>query len=168
MSKLIARTCLLFVFGLAVTTAYAGIGPKKGQTAPEFTLTDLQKQSHSLSELRKDGHVLLVFWSTQCHVCHAMIPQFKQIHKQYGGKGLTFVAINVGYEDKDEVDDYVFEYMLDYLILNEDDKKAQVAQDYRLVGTPTIQLIAPDGTVKFRGHHIPNLDQLLADTGSNQ
>jgi thiol-disulfide isomerase/thioredoxin len=168
MFNVIARTCLILVLGLAVTNASASIGPKKGQTAPDFTMTDLQKQSHSLSELRKDGHVLLVFWSTKCHVCHAMIPQFKQIHKQYGGKGLTFVAINVGFEDKDEVDDYVFEYMLDYLILNEDNKKAQIAQDYRLVGTPTIQLIAPDGTVKYRGHRIPDLETLLADSDKGQ
>ena len=163
MSNVIARTCALVLLGLFMAQASASIGPKVGQTAPEFTMTDLKSQSHSLSELRKDGHVMLVFWSTKCHVCHAMIPQFKQIHKQYGGKGLTFVAINVGYEDRDEVDDYVFEFRLDYLVLNEDDKKAQIAQDYRLVGTPTIQLIAPDGTVKFRGHRIPDLDRYLAE-----
>jgi len=156
------------MLGLSVTHASANIGPRVGQIAPDFSITDLNKQPRSLSELRKDGHVLLVFWSTKCHVCHAMIPQFKQIHKKYNGKGLTFVAVNVGFEDRDEVDDYVFEYMLDYLVLNEDDKKAQIAQDYRLVGTPTLQLIAPDGTVKFRGHRIPELQKYLGTASSEQ
>ncbi len=168
MFNIIARTCLILVLGLSATNVSATTGPRVGQSAPDFTLTDLQQKPHSLAELRKDGHVLLVFWSTKCHVCHAMIPQFKQIHKKYGGKGLTFVAINVGYEDKDDVDDYVFEFLLDYLVLNEDSKKAQIAQDYRLVGTPTIQLIAPDGIVKFRGHRIPDLDTYLADANNDQ
>ncbi len=162
MFKVIQRVLFMLVVGLTATTAAAANGPRVGETAPDFSLTDLREKSHSLSELRQNGHVLLVFWSTKCHVCHAMIPQFKEIHNKYHDKGLTFVAINVGFEDKDEVDDYVFEYKLDYLVLNEDDKKAQVAQDYRLAGTPTIQLIAPDGTVKYRGHRIPDLDTLLA------
>ncbi len=162
MLNVIARTCLLFVLGLTMTQVTATVGPAEGQQAPEFSLTNLQNQAQSLTDLRKDGHVLLVFWSTKCHVCHAMIPRFKEVHEKYGGKGLTLVAINVGFEDKEEVDDYVFEYMLDYLVLNDDNKKAQVAQAYRLVGTPTIQLIAPDGTVKYRGHRIPDLDKLVA------
>jgi len=162
MLKVIQRIVFVMSIGLAATTVLAATGPRVGEMAPDFSLTDLSNQSHSLSELRKNGYVLLVFWSTKCHVCHAMIPQFKQIHTKYNDKGLSFVAINVGFEDKEEVDDYVFEYKLGYLVLNEDDKKAQIAQDYRLAGTPTIQLIAPDGTVKYRGHRIPDLDALLA------
>lgn len=163
----ISRT-LILLFSLGVATVMASTGPRVGETAPEFELTDLSSKSHSLTDLRKKGHVLLVFWSTKCHVCHAMIPQFQAIHKKYDGKGLTLVAIDVGFEDKDEVDDYVFEYKLNYLVLNEDDKKAQVAQDYRLVGTPTIQLIAPDGTVKYRGHSVPDLSALLVDSVTAQ
>jgi len=162
MLKASSRFFILCFIVLINTTAIAAIGPKTGQTAPEFTLTDLSNKSHSLESLRKNGHVLLVFWSTKCHVCHTMIPRFKAIHEQYASKGLTLAAINVGFEDKEEVDDYAFEFKLNYLVLNEDDKKSQVAQAYRLVGTPTIQLIAPDGTVKYRGHSIPDLDKLLA------
>jgi len=155
-----------FVFVLVCllgTSALASVGPKVGQTAPGFTLTDLKNKSHSLESLRKNGHVLLVFWSTKCHICHALIPKFKAIHNDYSDKGLTLAAINVGFEDMEEVDDYAFEFKLNYLVLNEDNKKEQLAEDYRLVGTPTIQLIAPDGTVKYRGHHIPDLDKLLAE-----
>jgi len=164
MLKVLHRVLLVITLGLTAATVLAASGPRVGETAPDFTLTDLSDKSHSLEELRKNGNVLLVFWSTKCHVCHAMIPQFKEIHAKYKDKGLTFVAINVGFEDKEEVDDYVFEYKLDYMVLNEDDKKAQVAEDYRLMGTPTIQLIAADGTVTYRGHRIPDLESLLAST----
>jgi len=162
MLKACSRLFVICFIVLINTAAVADIGPKTGQTAPEFSLTDLSKKSHSLESLRKNGHVLLVFWSTKCHICHAMIPRFKTIHEKYADKGLTLAAINVGFEDREEVDDYAFEFKLNYLVLNEDDKKSQIAQDYRLVGTPTIQLIAPDGTVKYRGHGIPDLDKLLA------
>jgi len=162
MSRVALKLLSLCLLAVISSTSLASTGPKKGQTAPGFTLTDLKKQSHSLESLRKKGHVLLVFWSTKCHICHTMIPNFKAIQTKYGSKGLTLAAINVGFEDKEEVDDYAFEFKLNYLVLNEDNKKEQLAQDYRLVGTPTIQLIAPDGTVKYRGHSIPDLDKLLA------
>ena len=162
MSRVALKLFSLCLFAVISSTSLASIGPKKGQTAPDFTLTDLKNKSHSLESLRKQGHVLLVFWSTKCHICHAMIPRFKAIHTKYGKKGLTLAAINVGFEDKEEVDDYAFEFKLNYLVLNEDNKKEQLAQDYRLVGTPTIELIAPNGTVKYRGHSIPDLDKLLA------
>ena len=163
MSKVALKLFIICFFAAINTTAMATTGPKEGQTAPDFTLTDLNNKSHSLESLREKGHVLLVFWSTKCHICHAMIPRFKEIQDKYANKGLTLAAINVGYEDQEEVDDYAFEFKLNYLVLNEDDKKSEVAGDYRLVGTPTIQLIAPDGTVKFRGHRIPDLEKLLAE-----
>ncbi|NOY67833.1 MAG: TlpA family protein disulfide reductase [Gammaproteobacteria bacterium] len=163
MPKVALQLVTLCFIAVISAASIASIGPKVGQTAPPFTLTDLNDKPHSLESLRKKGPVLLVFWSTKCHICHAMIPRFKEIHEKYSKKGLTLVAVNVGFEDKDEVDDYVFEFKLNYLVLNEDDKKAQIGEDYRLVGTPTIQLVAPDGTVKYRGHRIPDLDKLLSE-----
>ena len=162
---LIKRILLLGFIAIFSIQLQASSGPRAGQTAPGFTLTDLKGKSHSLDGLLEKGPVMLVFWSTKCHVCHALIPKFKAIHNDYASKGLTFVAINVGYEDHDDVDDYAFEYKLPYLVLNQDDKKMQLAQDYRLQGTPTIQVIKKDGTVIYRGHSIPNMDKLLAETG---
>jgi thiol-disulfide isomerase/thioredoxin len=156
----------LLLLTVPVLASATNIGPRVGQQAPEFNITDLKGQPHSLTQLRDKGYVLVVFWSTRCHVCHSMIPEFKRVHEQYDGKGLTLVAINVGYEEKDEIDDYVFENRLEYLVLNNDNTKGDVAEAYRLVGTPTIQLIAPDGTVKYRGHTIPKLSEYLKDSNS--
>jgi thiol-disulfide isomerase/thioredoxin len=161
--KAVVSSVFLLLLSLA-TQAHAAesFGPKVGQTAPEFKLKQLgSEQQHSLKALRQDKNVLLLFWSTRCHVCHALIPQFKRINKEYGDR-LKFVAINVGFEDEEEVDVYAFEFKLDYLILNDDDKKEQVVQDYRLRGTPTFELVGTDGVVKYRGHSIPDLDKLLA------
>jgi len=160
MIKPLQHLLIFMLLGFSAS-AFSATGPRIGEYAPEFNLTDLSGKSHTLAELRAKGPVLLVFWSTKCHVCHAMIPQFKKVHEN--NKNLTFVAINVGFEDKEEVDDYAFEFKLPYLILNEDDKKADVAQAYRLQGTPTMELIDADGKVLYRGHRIPDLDSLLAN-----
>ena len=160
MLKPFQQIVVIMLLGFSVS-AFSATGPRVGEYAPGFELTDLSGKSHSLSELHANGPVLLVFWSTKCHVCHAMIPQFKKVHETY--KNLTFVAVNVGFEDREEVDDYAFEFKLPYLILNEDDKKADVAQAYRLQGTPTIQLVDTEGKVQFRGHRIPDLKSLIAN-----
>jgi len=158
----IKRLLLLGFIAIFSASLMASTGPRVGQMAPGFSLTDLKENPHSLEGLLKKGPVLLVFWSTKCHVCHALIPRFKAIHEQYSSKGLTLAAINVGYEDMEEVDDYAFEFKLPYLVLNEDSKKEQIAGDYRLQGTPTIQFIDTDGKVLYRGHSVPDLDKLFA------
>lgn len=168
MSKLVRFTAMAVIFLFsAATFAEGDAGPKVGQTAPEFSMTDLKGKSHSLAQLRKKGHVMLVFWSTRCHFCHALIPNFKATDKKYSGKNFTFAAVNIGVENQPEVEAYVFENELNYLVLNEDDKKADVAEAYQLIGTPTIQLIAPDGKVLYRGHFLPkDLDALMKPSTS--
>ena len=164
MLKHIIRSFLLLALLTTFAAASATTGPKVGQQAPEITGKDLQNKPHTLSDLRKDKPVLLVFWSTLCHVCHAMNPQFKQLHAKYGDQ-LTIAAVNVGNEDREEIDHYAFEFKLDYLILYEDndDKFTKMVNAYRLRGTPTIQLIDQKGVVQYRGHRLPgNLDALLA------
>lgn len=138
-----------------------GYGLAPGQPAPEFTLSGLNGSTHSLLELTANGPALLVFWSTHCHFCHAMIPELKQLHAAYHERGLTLAAINIGYEDEDEVRRYVNEHELEYLVLNEDARKAALAESYALVGTPTIVLISSTREVLYYGHTLPDLERHL-------
>lgn len=154
---------LLLALAIASSSFSASVvGPGVGQKAPEFSINDLQGKPVKLQDLTSKGYVMLIFWSTRCPFCHAMIPAFKQINEKYKARGLTVAALNVGFEEQVEVEAYVMEYGLDYLVLNEDAKKEALAEKYRLVGTPTIQLISPDGMVLYRGHFLPkDLDSLL-------
>ena len=142
---------------MSVLTAAPIVGPGVGQTAPDFTLPDMKKKPQQLSKLLQKGHVLLIFWSTRCPVCRKLTPEFKAIQTKYKDKGLTVVAVNVGNENHDEIDDYVFQHALNYMVLNDDDKKAYVARQYRLIGTPTLKLVAPDGKILWHGHGLPDL-----------
>lgn len=144
-------------------------GHAADQTAPDFQLKDLASgQTVSLQQLLgAEHHLLLVFWSTRCHVCQGMIPTFKRAQRDYQARGLRVVAINVGYEDEEEIINYVKRFQIDYQVLNDDAKKAQIAASYRLPGTPTIAVVAPDGAVKYRGHRVPDLNALLPPTAAS-
>ena len=157
---------LVLIFTLSVTgSAISAVGPEVGQTAPEFSLDDMSGNQVTLKELRSKGYVMLLFWSTRCHFCHSLLPVFKQVHADHDGKQFTLVAINVGFEDKPEVDDYVLENSVPYLVLNEDDKKASIAESYQLYATPTIVLVSPGGKVVYQGNFVPeNLKQLLTSS----
>ena len=132
-----------------------------GQRAPEFKIADLTGDPISLSALHKNSYVLLVFFSTRCHYCTAMIPQFKAVDKKYRNKGVRLAAVNIGFESQPEVVRYANKYDLHYLVLNEDAKKGDIAEAFNLVGTPTIVMVDPEGRIIYRGYHLPNLNNWL-------
>lgn len=136
----------------------AAVGYKVGDSAPEFALKDLQGKVHTLSELRKQRHVFLVFWATECVYCYAHIKDFNQIQTQYPTK-LKVAAINIAGEYDQEVADYVKDNGVKYLTLSDRLKNIDVSEAYNVLGTPTLVLISPDGKVLYNGHKIPDLQR---------
>ncbi len=136
-------------------------GQRIGTVAPDFTLDALDGTVHSLHGLREQGYVLLVFWSTHCPFCQALIPDFKAIDERYRDQGLTLAAIDIGYEDRPDVQAYVEDHDIDYLVLNDDARKPSLVKAYGVIGTPTIVLVSPQGVIRFYGHHLPDLQHYL-------
>jgi peroxiredoxin len=151
---------IIVILCLTLFPVQATVGYKVGNTAPEFTLKALNGTAHSLSELRKKGHVLLVFWAVECVYCYAHIKEFNRAHDDFKDK-LTIAAINIGGEYPIEVEEYVKDNKLKYLILAERLNNLDVAESYRVLGTPTLVLVSPQGKVLFYGHGVPDLSQWL-------
>ena len=149
---------ILLASSLLFTSSSSG---RISRLAPEFRIADLSGESISLSDLHKDGYALLVFFSTRCHYCTAMIPQFKAIDKKYRSKGIRLAAVNIGFESQPEVVRYANKHHLTYLILNEDAKKADIAEAFNLVGTPTILMVDATGHIVYRGYRLPDLKNWL-------
>jgi peroxiredoxin len=154
------RFSIILILCLAVFQAQAAVGYKVGDIAPEFELKALDGQLHSLTELRKKGHVLLVFWAVECVYCYAHIKEFNQAHEEFQGK-LTVAAINVAGEYPVEVAEYVKDNGLKYLVLSDRLNNLDVAESYHVLGTPTLVLVSPQGKVLFYGHKVPALEQWL-------
>ncbi|MEJ2509180.1 MAG: TlpA disulfide reductase family protein [Gammaproteobacteria bacterium] len=155
-----ARRLLVFLCCLWLTGTAAAAG-RIGLAAPDFTLKDLDGQPHALAQMRRHGHVLLIFWATECVYCHALLPEFKNAQARYGGHGLTVAAINIGGEHREEVAAYVKDYRVNYLTLAERAHNLDVAQAYGVIGTPTIVLVSPAGTILYYGHKLPRLERWL-------
>ena len=137
------------------------IGYKVGQVAPEFNLKSLSGKPYTLAELRKKGHVMLVFWAVECVYCYAHVKDFNALHAKYNNKGLTIAAINIGAEYNDDVAEYVKDNNIKYLILANRLDNLDAAEAYHSVVTPTMVVVAPDGKVVYYGHSVPNLSKFI-------
>ncbi len=154
------RYGIIFILSFFVFQAQATVGYKVGNTAPEFKLKSLDGNRHSLTSLRDKGDVLLVFWAVDCVYCYAHIKHFNRAYEQFKDK-LTIAAINVGGEYKKEVEEYVKDNKLKYLILSERLNNLDVAQSYHVLGTPTVVLVSKKGKVLFYGHSVPDLKRWI-------
>ncbi len=85
--------------GLALAAAASGaVGV--GEAAPAFSLSGANGATIALQGLR--GQVVYVdFWASWCGPCRRSFPWMNELHRRYGGRGLTIVAINV---DKNPAD----------------------------------------------------------------
>lgn len=137
-----------------------------GQVAPAFALPALSGKVYRLHNMLSQGDVLLVFWSTRGAFCHAMLPALKALDRRYNNRGLTLAAIDIGDENDAEVRQYVQDYGVPYLVLNDDARKAALIRRYHIIGTPTILLINSDGKVVFNDHHLPDLTRWFPDMTS--
>ena len=117
------------------------------QTAPDFTLRDLNGNSVSLKEYR-GKIVLLDFWATWCAPCRLSIPELVEIQKKYGDQGVVVLGISMD-DPQMFPDTYILAFKetfkMNYPILRADQK---VAMDYfgtANMAIPTLFVINREG-----------------------
>ena len=127
---------------------------KVGDTAPDFTVGDLDGVKFNMkSTLETKRGVLIFFWSIFCEPCKAELPVIQELSRTYRDKGIEFVGVSIdGYPMKDAIaaflkqEDYGFVPLLDEL---NPDESFQVSDPYGVAGTPTLYILDSDGVVKF-------------------
>ena len=68
--------------------------PKVGRLAPDFTLTDLEGNSVTLSDFR--GKVVFInFFATWCPPCRAEMPEIESLHQDYKDKGVVVIGVDI-------------------------------------------------------------------------
>jgi len=92
---------LSFAFVLLVSSVsgllFAQEDPSKD--APDFTLTDLDGNLISLSEMKGEV-VFLNFWATWCTPCKKEFPYFNEAFETYKEKGVNIVGISIDRSEK--------------------------------------------------------------------
>ncbi|MGD8785087.1 MAG: TlpA disulfide reductase family protein [Thioalkalispiraceae bacterium] len=147
------------IFSLTSLTAH-GSGLKTGDKAPEFQLHNLKGQMITLSGLLKKGHVMLVFWEPNCVYCFAHIEDFNALQEQYK-KDLTITGVNFLGEYREDVQAYANDNNVKYMLLADRLNNIDVAEAYKVIGSPTIVVISPEGKILSYGYKLPKLSQWL-------
>ena len=117
-----------------------------GDLAPNWTLTDSEGQSRSLSEYR-GKLVVLDFWATWCGYCKKAMPALQELHDEYADQGVAILGVNC--RDKAEVDPGAFMRARGYsypVLLDGN----SIAVAYRVGGIPAFYVISPDGRLMFK------------------
>ncbi|MDP1681947.1 MAG: TlpA disulfide reductase family protein [Burkholderiales bacterium] len=145
-------TLLFFCSLLSTNVMAAKLAP--GDPAPEFKLQDLSGKKHTLTDLRAKGPVLLFFWSTECGFCRVMAPKLQKLHAERAAAGLTIVGIDIDFNMRTEVEAFVRERNLTYLILHGSLDNADAVEAYGVPGTPTLAVVGRDGRIVYYGHSL--------------
>jgi thiol-disulfide isomerase/thioredoxin len=159
MAKRLRRIMVWFCVMVLAQTAYAATGVNVGQEAPDFTLKNLAGKSVSLKDFRGEKVVVLDFWASWCAPCLRAIPELNRIQKDYDGKNVQVLGINVG-QRPTAVLSVKKKYMVKYPILL--DLNGNVAkEEYRVRGIPNLILVDKDGVVQYNGHNPARLKEVL-------
>ena len=117
-------------------------------SAPEFTLTDMDGETHSLSDYRGKV-VMLNFWATWCPPCRREMPSMEAVHQRLQDENFTVIAVNE-WEDPD----HVFAYMGQLTVFPTFpilfDQAGEVSKAYKVKGLPTTLVIDREGRVVYR------------------
>src|ERR1051326_8884622 len=90
----IAGGFIWLLFQPSKDTTPAG-GVPVGQSAPNFTLTDVKGHAVSLSSLR--GHAVIInFWASYCAPCQDNLPLLNLFYNRHQKDGLFIGGINGG------------------------------------------------------------------------
>ncbi len=130
---------LAFMLAAVPVVAHAG-------AATDFSLRDINGQSHTLSQYR--GKVVLVnFGATWCGPCQVEMPHLQALHTELGAKGLVILGISADDAKLDAaVKPLVKSKGLTYTILR--DPTTTVVSQYNPAKTlPFNVLVAKDGSV---------------------
>ena len=120
-----------------------------GQTAPDWTVTDVHGVSHNLYTLTGSGqYVLIDFFFTTCGPCQATAPTITEFYQKYGCNGGDVFVISI---DNGDSDAEVLAYENTYPGPNSNPSASgndgggnAVNSDYGPAAYPTVVLISPD------------------------
>lgn len=159
-----SRLLCLSVLTLLPTLGSALEPLPTGAPAPDFQLNSMSGKAFGLADL-KGQIVLMNFWGSYCGPCRKEFPILEQISRQYRGKGVALVGVNVEHDSAAAVD-WLKATPVSFPILFDVDSK--VSKLYRVEGMPNTVILDRKGNVRYvhRSYHagVENeyLDQIRA------
>jgi len=162
------RSVLMFavLFSLMLFGCKDAVGGSKGSVGakPEFRLKTLD--GRKLGPQDFPGQVIVVdFWATWCGPCHIQARILEPIHRDFEGKGVQFLAANVG-EDEATVRSFLKDRPFPYPVLL--DSESAVSGNLGIYALPTLLVIDKKGKVALLQSGVmdgPTLRKVLKEAG---
>jgi peroxiredoxin len=152
--------------------------PAIGLAAPDFVgIVGIDDKPHGLADYKDAKLVVLVFTCNHCPVARAYEERLAALQKDYKGKGVQLVAVNVNNLPADRLDEMKKrakdkEFNFPYLY----DSTQKIGHDYHATVTPHVFVLDKDRKIAYMGavddsqqagavekHHLRDaLDALLA------
>ncbi len=134
-------------------------GAKAGDKAPDFTVTDTDGKSHTLSDLTKSGKIVVLQWfNSECPYVVKHYGEagntFNDLQKNYESKGVVLIAVNSGGTGKPgsgkELNQKVkAKWNMAYPIAL--DESGEIGRAYGAKNTPAMYVINKDGVIAYTG-----------------
>jgi cytochrome c biogenesis protein CcmG/thiol:disulfide interchange protein DsbE len=133
-------------------------GKKAPGTPVDFRLKTVDGRTLGPKDFR--GQVVVVdFWATWCGPCHLQAEILEPIYKDYKGRGVQFLAANVG-EDMDTVKKFLAKKPFPYPVLL--DSNQAVSTDIGVMALPTLLVVDKKGKVAYLQSGLADGDTLRA------
>lgn len=119
----------------------------EGDPLPDFTLSDLQGESHSLSDYRGKA-VMVNFWATYCGPCIKEIPSMQRLQEKLGAERFAILAVNMA-EERADIEAFLKKHDIRVnfpLLLN---PEGDVVESWMITAVPTTFIVDPEGNIRY-------------------
>jgi len=131
-----------------VSTAVLARDSKK--KVDDFTLTDYNGKSYTLSADKASKAIVIMFISARCPVSNSYNDRMSALYEDYLPKGILFIAINSNnQEDIKEVKEHAKEHKFPFRVLK--DRGNKVADAYDAQVTPEIYVVNQKHELLYHG-----------------
>lgn len=131
--------------------------PKKGATAPAFSLAKLDSEETYQVGGSRDKVLLLNFWASWCGPCDIEAPDLVALYHKYGDKMDLYAVNATSYDRVRNAREFVQEKGFPFPVLM--DEEGDAVSKYRVFALPTSFIIDREGKIVERIEGIIPLEQ---------
>lgn len=146
MLKTLLIIAFIVIVSLGVSSVYAG----SPHTLEDFSLTDYNGKSYSLSDFQDSKAIVIMFIATQCPISNAYNERMVKIYDEFSSKGVAFLAINSNKQESvGEIKEHSGKNKFKFPVLK--DSKNVIADKYDAQVTPEIYVVNAKRELLYHG-----------------